>query len=130
MRTVQMHASVQAAVRAYLPHTDLEQVVLAAADALIETWPESEDVAPAERAPAEKALLEKALRDCASTLRANDGGLLWKPEAHPLLFRAGLSLESSRLADAAIAYWKSIEQQALTLPERWRQMFNKFLKAA
>ena len=41
-RTVQMHASVQAAVRAYLPPADLEQVVTAAADALLETWPDGE----------------------------------------------------------------------------------------
>ena len=40
VRTVQMHASVQAAVRAYLPPADLEQVVLAAADALLQTWPD------------------------------------------------------------------------------------------
>ena len=45
-RTVQMHASVQAAVRAYLPAADLEQVVLAAADALLETWPEGDAGAP------------------------------------------------------------------------------------
>ena len=42
VRTVQMHASVQAAVRAYLPTADLEQVVLAAADALLETWPDGD----------------------------------------------------------------------------------------
>ena len=36
-RTVQMHASVQAAVRAYLPTADLEQVVTAAADALLQS---------------------------------------------------------------------------------------------
>ena len=41
-RTVQMHASVQAAVRAYLPPADLEQVVPAAADALLETSPDGE----------------------------------------------------------------------------------------
>src|SRR5512142_667703 len=98
VRTVQMHASVQAAVRAYLPAADLEQVVLAAADALLETWPD----------PVEQSDLEQALRDCAATLRASDGGLLWKPEAHPLLFRAGLSLEHSRLSEAAITYWKSM----------------------
>ena len=98
VRTVQMHASVQAAVQAYLPEADLEQVVLAAADALLETWPEG-DGGPQ---------LEQALRDCTATLRANDGGMLWKTEAHPLLFRAGLSLENSRLADAAIAYWQTM----------------------
>jgi tetratricopeptide (TPR) repeat protein len=98
VRTVQMHASVQAAVRAYLPQSDLEQVALAAADALLETWPEG-DGGPQ---------LDQALRDCTAALRASDGGVLWKTEAHPLLFRAGLSLENSRLAGAAIAYWQSM----------------------
>ena len=98
VRTVQMHASVQAAVRAYLPPADLEQVALATADALLETWPEGEG----------GPQLDQALRDCATALRANDGGMLWKTEAHPLLFRAGLSLESSRLSDAAIAYWQAM----------------------
>ena len=98
VRTAAMHASVQAAVRAWLPQADLEQVALAAADALLETWPE------AEGGPE----LEQALRDCTAALRANDGGVLWKTEAHPLLFRAGLSLENSRLSEAAIAYWQSI----------------------
>jgi len=106
VRTVQMHASVQAAVRAYLPSADLEQVVLAAADALLETWPEGDG--PTARDLIEQVQLEQAMRDCAATLQASDGGLLWKPEAHPLLFRAGLSLEQSRLSDAAIAYWKSM----------------------
>jgi tetratricopeptide (TPR) repeat protein len=111
VRTVQMHASVQAAVRAYLPAADLEQVVLAAADALLETWPDG-DAPPGagqlESPQTGQAQLEQALRDCAATLRATDGGLLWKPEAHPLLFRAGLSLEHGRLFDAAITYWKSM----------------------
>jgi tetratricopeptide (TPR) repeat protein len=98
VRTVQMHASVQAAVRAWLPAADLEQVVLAAADALLETWPEA-DGGPH---------LEQALRDCTAALRTNDGGMLWKTEAHPVLFRAGLSLENSRLAQATIAYWESM----------------------
>jgi tetratricopeptide (TPR) repeat protein len=98
VRTVRMHASVQAAVRSYLPQADLEQVVLAAADALLETWPEGEG----------GPQLDQALRDCAAALRANDGGVLWKTEAHPLLFRAGLSLENSRLSGAAITYWQSM----------------------
>ena len=99
-RTVQMHASVQAAVRAYLPPAELEQVVLAAADALLETWPDGEGHGVVQ--------LEQALRDCASALPASEGGALWKPEAHPLLFRAGLSLEQARLTRAAITYWESM----------------------
>ncbi|MGD0239113.1 MAG: tetratricopeptide repeat protein [Streptosporangiaceae bacterium] len=115
-RTVQLHASVQAAVRAYLPAADLEQAVLAAADALVQTWPHGDGVqgaheaqgAQGAQAPLEQLHLEQALRDCAATLRVFGDGLLWKPEAHPLLFRAGLSLEQSRLSGAAITYWKSM----------------------
>jgi tetratricopeptide (TPR) repeat protein len=104
IRTVRMHASVQEAVRAWLPRADLEQVVLTAADALLETWPEGDTLPRSE--------MEQALRDCTSSLRALDASmetsLLWKPEAHPLLFRTGLSLEGSRLGEAAIAYWQQI----------------------
>jgi tetratricopeptide (TPR) repeat protein len=107
-RTVQMHASVQAAVRAYLPDTDLEHVALAAADALVETWPGDDGGPSPGQVQLDQAQLNQAHRDCASTLRVHDGGALWTPQAHPLLFRAGLSLESSRLANAAIVYWKSM----------------------
>jgi tetratricopeptide (TPR) repeat protein len=107
-RTLRMHASVRAAVRAWVPASELEPAVLAAANALLETWPDGQTAAGGGQ-------FEQALRDCALalrehavTLRASDGGILWKPEAHPLLFRAGLSLESGRLYDAAIAHWKSM----------------------
>ena len=106
-QTVRMHPSVQAAVRAYLPVADLEQVMLAAADALIQTWPE-----------AGGPQLDQAMRDCTAALRSVAGadalrgavgvGPLWKPEAHPLLLRAGISLEDSRLAESAITYWQSM----------------------
>ena len=98
VRTVRMHSSVQAAVRSFIPRSELEQVVLAAADALFETWPEGGTAAQ----------LDQAMRDCCAALREIDSGPLWKPEAHPLLFRAGLSLDRSRLADSAIAYWHSM----------------------
>ena len=110
-RTVQLHASVQTAVRAYLPPADLVQIVTAAADALLETWPDGKgqgEQVQLGQAQFEQAQLEQALRDCASALRAIDSGVLWKPEAHPLLFRAGLSLEHGRLSRAAITYWKSM----------------------
>jgi len=103
-----MHASVQAAVRAYLPPADLEQVMTAAADALLETWPDGAGQGEPKHMQPEQAQVEQALRDCASALRAADGDVLWQPEAHPLLFRAGLSLEHSRLSRAAITYWKSM----------------------
>ena len=43
-------------------------------------------------APGHGPQLSQALRDCAAALRAFAGDLLWKPEAHPVLLRAGTSL--------------------------------------
>jgi len=58
----------------------------------------------------------QALRDCAAALRAFAGGLLWKPEAHPVLLRAGASLtERPALADSAIGYWQGMANTASRL---------------
>ena len=135
-RTVRMHASVQAAVRAYLPPADFEQAVLAAAEALMQAWPE----AGGTQDPLEQAQLEQVLRDCTGALWAADGAVprpaeggqharpvplsaagaqayqvaqphqsrLWRPEAHPVLFRKGISLEASGLAGSAITYWQTM----------------------
>ncbi len=166
VRTVRMHASVQAAVRAYLPPADFEQAVLAAAEALLQAWPEPGGTAdqperaqpepaqpePAQPQPAQpqparpqqaepqQAELEQVLRDCTGALWAADSAVprpaegghharpapqsaaepqayqvaqphqsrLWQPEAHPVLFRKGLSLEASGLAGSAITYWQSM----------------------
>jgi tetratricopeptide (TPR) repeat protein len=114
IRTVRMHRCVQAAVRAYLPPADTDQVLVAAADALVQTWPEPGDGRDGEPE------LDQALRDCAVSLATagapEDEALgpeagvgadaLWGPEAHPLLFRLGRSLEDTRLDDSATAYWQ------------------------
>jgi tetratricopeptide (TPR) repeat protein len=103
VRTVRMQACVAAAVRAYLPTADLEQAELAGADALLQTWPDSGGVQ-----------LDQAFRDCASALwepedtAAAGGNRLWQPQAHPLLFRHGMSLEESGLRSAAIGYWQAM----------------------
>jgi tetratricopeptide (TPR) repeat protein len=125
VRTVRMHPSVQAAVRAYLPPADFEQAVLAAAEALLQAWPEPTGSEPVQ-APLVQAQLIQALRDCAAALQSADstaphpaaGGayqgtqpqqsVLWKPEAHPVLFRRGLSLEAEGLAECAITYWQGM----------------------
>jgi tetratricopeptide (TPR) repeat protein len=98
VRTVRMHRSVQAAVRAWIPQAELEQVALAAADALLETWPEDEGTVD----------LDQVMRDGLSALLEVDGAMLWKPDAHPLLFRAGLSYQGSKLTEPAIAYWQAM----------------------
>jgi len=156
VRTVRMHASVQAAVRAYLPPADFEQAVLAAAEALMQAWPEpggtagqpeqarleqaQPEQAQFEQAQFEQAELEQVLRDCTGALWAADSAVprpaegghharpapqsaaglqayqvaqphqsrLWRPEAHPVLFRKGLSLEASGLAESAITFWQTM----------------------
>jgi tetratricopeptide (TPR) repeat protein len=171
IRTVRMHPSVQAAVRAYLPPEDYEQAVLAAAEALLQAWPDADRVRYQRGRPslqdtalqstglrntglqntglqraapdqdqlerAERALLVQALRDCAAALWAADsavtrpaaGGqharhaaglrpgvpvpqphqsMLWRPEAHPVLFRRGLSMDASGLTGPAIAHWQAM----------------------
>jgi hypothetical protein len=58
---VRVHPSVQAAVRAYLPAADYEQAVLAAAEALLQAWPEADGSQdPRERTQPEHAYLEHA----------------------------------------------------------------------
>jgi tetratricopeptide (TPR) repeat protein len=105
VRTAWLHSAVQAAVRAYLPRGDIEQVVAAAATALVEAWPEP---GAGSASGTLAAQMEQALRDSASSLRAFAGDLLWKPDAHPLLLRTGMSIEESLLANSAIDYWQSI----------------------
>ncbi len=102
VRTVWLHTAVRAAVRAYLAPGNVEQVAAAAAAALLEAWPEP-------GAPGSGPQLSQALRDSAAALRAFAGDLLWKPEAHPVLLRAGTSLtEAPALTDAAIGYWQAL----------------------
>jgi hypothetical protein len=101
VRTVWLHSAVRAAVRAYLAPGSVEQAVAAAAAALLEAWPEP-------GTPGSGPQLSQALRDSAAALRAFAGDLLWKPDTHPVLLRAGTSLtEAPALADSAIGYWQA-----------------------
>ena len=100
--TVWLHPAVRAAVRAYLPPGDVARVVTAAAAALSEAWPDA-TAAAAAGGPQ----LSQALRDCTASLRAFADDLLWKPEAHPVLLRAGTSLTEGLFAEAAVGYWQA-----------------------
>jgi tetratricopeptide (TPR) repeat protein len=109
VRTVWLHTSVRAAVRAYLAPGSLEQVAAAAAAALLEAWPEP-------GTPDSSPQTSQALRDCAGALRAFAGDLLWKPEAHPVLVRAGMSLtEAPALTDSAIGFWQAFGATSVQL---------------
>jgi len=127
VRTVWVHSAVRAAVRAFLAPEHVEQAVQTGATALLEAWPletRAQETRALETRPLETRAAEtpapeaggaeaQALRDCAAALRAYSGDLLWKPEAHPVLLRAGMSLtEGPALADSAIGYWHGIANTA------------------
>jgi tetratricopeptide (TPR) repeat protein len=96
--TVRVNRVVQAAVRAVTPGEMLDRAARAAADALLEAWPENEQGAwPA-----------VALRACAASLKRAAGELLWAGGCHPLLLRVGESLDRAHLAGPAVAYWREL----------------------
>ncbi|HEY2575453.1 MAG TPA: tetratricopeptide repeat protein [Streptosporangiaceae bacterium] len=94
-RAVRISAPVQEAVRAVIPEQVLDRAVRVAAAALLEIWPEPEPV----------AWLAGDLRSCAASLQRIAGDALWSGGCHPLLLRAGQSLDNARLTGAAVAYW-------------------------
>src|SRR5499427_491519 len=97
-RTVRVHALVQATVRQNLSAEEYADAAHAAAEALLQTWPQ----------PDVPASFEQAMRDSTARLHEAAGRLLWTPECHPLLVRAGQSLETGRLSGPAVAYWQSL----------------------
>jgi tetratricopeptide (TPR) repeat protein len=95
--TVWMSRTVQRAVQAAIPGRMLGRVARAAADALLEAWPEDESL-----------WLVGALRSSVTSLIEATGDLLWTDGCHPLLRRAGRSLVSARLTGPAAAYWREV----------------------
>src|SRR6185437_14212086 len=88
----------QAAVQQNLTAAESDEAARAAAEALFQVWP---------RTPV-PASFEQALRDSTARLQAAAGRVLWTPESHPVLLRAGRSLESAGLTEAATGYWQSM----------------------
>jgi tetratricopeptide (TPR) repeat protein len=96
--TVWMSRALQSAVQAALPAAIRDPAARAAADALLEVWPDDEP----------QSWLAGALRSCAASLIQATGDLLWADGCHQLLWRAGQSLASAGLTGPAVAYWKDI----------------------
>jgi hypothetical protein len=101
-RAIRTHALVQRATLEGLSTDALSSMVRAAADALVQVWPDIE----------RDTDLGRALRDCAANLRKRHGGLLWEPDGHEVLFRAGRSLGQCGLVRAAVDYWTEMVTEA------------------
>ena len=97
-RTVRVHSVVQATVQQNLNAAESDEAARTAAEALLQVWPRG-DV---------PVTFEQALRDSTARLHAVAGRVLWTPECHPVLLRAGRSLEAGGLTEAATGYWESM----------------------
>jgi tetratricopeptide (TPR) repeat protein len=95
---LRMSWPVLAAVRAAMPDGMRKGAAVAAADAVLQAW-------PADDPP---TWLSRALRSCAENLRQSAGDLLWEGGCHPLLLRAGRSLDAARLTGPAVAHWAEL----------------------
>ena len=103
-RAVRIHALTARTARETT--VDPARLAHATADALLALWP-ADDHATTD--------LVAALRTNAITLAARAGDLLWHPNDHPLLSRAGISLLRAGLPAPAAAYWRHIAEQAARL---------------
>jgi hypothetical protein len=96
---IRMSPAVQAQIRAVMPDWMMDRACRAAADTLLEVWPEDEP----------QPWHAASLRACASSLQRAAGDRLWASEGcHPLLLRAGQSLDAARLTGPAVGYWTEL----------------------
>ena len=96
--TVRISPVLQAALRAAIPEGVRDQARRSVADALLQGWPEREQ-------PGWPA---SGLRSCVATLRRITGDRLWDGGCHPVLVRAGDSLDRARLTEPAVDYWRDL----------------------
>jgi tetratricopeptide (TPR) repeat protein len=97
--TVRISPVLQAALRATMPEGALDRAARLAADAVLQAWPEPE-------LPGWPA---SGLRSCTAALRQNAGDRLWADDGcHPVLIRAGDSLDHARLTGPAADYWRDL----------------------
>jgi hypothetical protein len=99
---IRVHALVQRAATEHLSPDQIAPLVTAAADALVQAWPEIEH----------DPQLGQALRANTTALTARHPNALWDLEGHPVLWRAGTSLGETGLVAAATDYWTHLTAAA------------------
>ncbi len=95
---LRMNWAVQAAARAASSDATIGSVAYVAANALLADWP----------AAGQPPWLARVFWSCADSLRRGTGDALWKGGCHPLLLRAGQSLDALPAASAAVDYWSDL----------------------
>ncbi len=95
---VRISTVIRDAVQAATPAPMRDRAVRVAADALLAAWPREE----------QDPWLADSLRCCAASLQQAGGKMLLAGGCHPLLLRAGQSLDLARLSGPAVAYWQAL----------------------
>jgi tetratricopeptide (TPR) repeat protein len=102
--TILVNSVLQAAIRLAAPSNVQEPAARAAANALLEIWPVDE--------PAPWTAV--ALRSNAAALHDAAPDVLWADGCHPVLLRAGRSLDDGRLVGPAVEYWRDLSARCDT----------------
>ena len=101
-RAIRMHALAQRATLEQLNPATLPAVIRAAADALLQAWPDIEA----------DTTLGQTLRTNTTALTGRHDAALWEPDAHPVLSRHGRSLGEAGLVADAASYFTSLARNA------------------
>jgi len=96
--TLLMSSAVQTAIRLAAPAQVQEPAARAAANALLEVWPADEP----------QPWMAAGLRANAASVQGSAADVLWADGCHPLLFRAGWSLDRARMVGSAVEYWQDL----------------------
>ena len=93
-----MSSALQAAIRLAAPASVKDPAARTAAGALLEAWPADEP----------HPWTADRLRVNAASLQNSAPDVLWADGCHPVLLRAGRSLDNARLAGSAVEYWRDL----------------------
>ncbi|MEU9335531.1 tetratricopeptide repeat protein [Streptomyces sp. NPDC048290] len=102
-RAIRIHALTARATRENTPAPELPVLTETAGDALLEIWPEVDQL---------HADLAAVLRANTDALAHHTGDHLWHPGGHTVLYRSGLSLLDAGLPGTATAYWQHMTERA------------------
>ena len=102
--TILMSSVLQAAIRLAAPANVQEPAARAAASALLEAWPAEEP----------QPWAADRLRVNAASLQDSAPDVLWADGCHPVLLRAGRSLDDARLVGPAVEYWRDLSARCDT----------------
>jgi tetratricopeptide (TPR) repeat protein len=102
--TIGMSSVLQAAIKLAAPANVQEPAARTAATALLEAWPADEP----------QPWSADRMRVNAASLQASSPDVLWADGCHPVLLRAGRSLDDARLVGPAVEYWRDLSARCDT----------------